>query len=148
MTLTPPTADPRTTRHSTRRVLRARQLREDGWSPRQIRLILAKEFDLPQPPSKTTIRQWTEPGFVEMERRQRAEARARQRRGRPGRFLTDELLLALRLEDGLPYTTIAKVARRFYAVDLDPDQLRHRLNRLGAPKNEKKARAQRRRAAA
>lgn len=144
MTPAPPAQDPRQTRHSTRRVLRARELREVGWSPRQIRLMIADEFGLDRPPSKTTIRQWTEPGFVETERKQRAAAYARHHgSGKPGRFLTDAVLLALREEDELTYPSIAAVVRRFFGVEMTGEQVRGRLYALGVEKNPNKVRAMR-----
>lgn len=141
----PPVRDPRQTRHSTALLQRARELVEGGWSTGETARRLALEFDLPQPPARTTIRRWTEPGYAELHKRWQEKCV----RGevRPGRELTDDLLLALRVEDDLTYSAIAKVARRFYSVDLDPERLRHRLYQLGAPKNENKVQAGRKEAA-
>jgi hypothetical protein len=58
----------------------------------------------------------------------------------PPSKLTPDLLLALRVEDGLPYRSIAAVARRFFGEDLTPEGWRYRLHELGAPKNPNKAR--------
>lgn len=141
----PPEKDHRQLRHTTALVRRAKELVEAGWTSGQTARRLAVEFELPKPPATTTIRRWTEPGYVELHRSWQEKCKRRAQEGparAPDPFeLTDDLLLALRVEDELTYTAISKIAKRFYAVDLDPDHLRLRMNSLGAPKNPNKARA-------
>lgn len=141
MTPSPPTR----VRHTARTVARARELAAAGWYPTGISRILAREFDLERPPSTNTIRCWLDPGFREYHIRLNSRARER-REGRssdglpkPSR-LTPQLLLALRVEDGLTYGAIAAVARRFCGEEMTEDECRYRLYELGAPKNPNKAR--------
>lgn len=121
----------RGTRYTTRVVQRARELARAGWTAGAIRRILAREFALPRPPSDNTIRAWTE-GY----RQQRDQRDQR----RPEPEPTADLLLALRLEDGLSHTAIAAVIRRFFGQPFTESQVRYRLDALGAPKNHNKAR--------
>jgi transposase len=140
----PPERGPRQIRHSTVLVRRAKELVEAGWTTGETARRLAVEFDLDPVPATTTIRRWTEPGYWELHKswQEKAQRRARGQEPRALRGpLSDDLLMALRVEDELTYSSIAKVARRFFGVDVDPDQLRHRLYELGAPKNPAKSRA-------
>jgi hypothetical protein len=145
----PPERDPRLRRHSMPTITRVRQLFAGGWSEREIQRLIVEEFGVR--PAINSIRYWTDEKF------RRQELRRRRQAGRgesPSPFrgplseLTDGTLLALRIEDGLTYPTIAKVVRRFYGEDIRPDALRHHLNALGVPKNPKKSRANQARAAA
>jgi hypothetical protein len=112
-----------------------------GWTIREIRDYIAKRgHDV----HGVTIHVWVDPEYG----RQRAESlKASKKRlyhakkNRQPSALTPELLLALRVEDGLAYTAIAAVARRFFGEDMTEDQVRHRLYGLGAPKNPNKSRA-------
>ena len=141
----------------------------EGWTNKEIRDYLTSHgHDV----HYTTIRAWVDEDYAKERNRQRRErmrrfsrdkrgttqflvldADARRRLGldvphEPPAELTPELLLALRLEDGLPYSAIAKVARRFFGErDATEDKVRFRLYELGAPKNPNKARAHERGAA-
>jgi len=145
--LTPPARDPRQTRHSMRVVARAKELVEAGWTTGETRKLLAQEFSLARLPSATTIRSWTEPGYRELHRTW--QLKCSQNRvaapAPPPSALTPDLLLSLRVEDGLSYSAIAAVVRRFFGEDLTENQVRYRLTeRLGAPKNAAKAAAMKR----
>lgn len=127
--------------YSSRMLARARKLAEGEWQPVEIRQRLVREFGVA--PSLTTIRVWTDDRYAAERRTVQAAAKRREsarRRGVDFRELSDDVLLALRVEDGLTYPAISNVVRRFYAVDIDPEDMRRRLHELGAPKNPNKAR--------
>lgn len=145
----------------------ARQLWADGdggWTVAEIRDYLARHG---HKVVLETVRRWVDPKWAAEFYRSRNETRRRwdrERRGttefrvldddarrrlgldvpvEPPSKLTDELLLALRVEDRLTYTAIAAVARRFFGEELDEDGWRRRLYGLGAPKNPNKSRPRR-----
>jgi hypothetical protein len=142
----PPVRDARGTRHTMPVVRRAVQLHEAGWTPTEIRRRLEEELGVR--PAIGTIRGWVEPGYREFMRRQLNARRARRREAARGgtpdpfrvRELSDDVMWALRVEDGLSHEAIARVARRFFAVELSSHGVRRWLDRLGAPKNPLKAR--------
>jgi hypothetical protein len=142
----PPVRDPRGNRYTMTAVRRAVELHEGGWTPTEIRRRLWEELGVR--PAIYTIRGWVEPGFREFQRAQLNARRARKRElargGTPDPFrvpeLSDEVMWALRVEDGLSHEAIARVARRFFAVELSSHGVRRWLDRLGAPKNPSKAR--------
>jgi hypothetical protein len=149
----PPVRDARTTRYKMTVLRLAAELHEGGWTPTQIRGRLHAELGVR--PAVETIRCWVEPGFREFRRCRLNEQAARRReaarepRPTPDPFtvpestvpeLTDEVMWALRVEDGLSHEAIARVARRFFAVELSSHGVRRWLDRLGAPKNPLKAR--------
>lgn len=103
-----------------------------GWTITDIRDYLANEG---QDVSWPTVKSWVNQEW--WDRRLEGKRQARHVDATP------ELLLALRLEDGLTYTAIAKVAKRFLGVDMTAKQARYQLTLLGAPKNPAKARAAR-----
>ncbi len=138
-----PRRDPRTTRHNTRTVARARKLAEAGWTAGEISRLLTQELRLSTPISVTTIRCWVEPGYREQHKEWQRRCMAGETRSE-----TPDILLALRVDDGLSYSAIAAVARRFLGVDLSEDQVRLRLYELGVQKNPNKARANTMRSAA
>lgn len=152
----PPTRDPRLRRHSMPTITRARQLAAGGWTEREIQRLLAEEFGVR--PAINSIRYWTDEKFRQQELKRRDRHRRRDRaaaRGEtPSPFmapklgLTDEALLALRLEDEMTYPTIVKVVRRFYGQEINETALRRHLNALGAPKNPNKTGANQPRLAA
>lgn len=61
--------------------------------------------------------------------------------------LTPDVMLAMRVEDGLSYMAIAAVARRFFGQDMSEYQVRARLYELGVSKNPKRVIAAERQAA-
>ena len=149
-------------------ILTAREMWDngDGWSIPEIKRYLA---DRGQTATVTTIKMWVDDAYCQERRaalRERHRLWARGKRGsvsfkvldadalkRMGDLLnapaapafeaTPKMLLALRVEDGLTYSAISKVAKRFLGLDMTPQQARYRLNVLGAPKNPNKARAAR-----
>lgn len=140
----------------------------DGWKIFEIRAYLA---DRGVNVSRETVRAWADPEWWEQRRKRMAEIKRRHDRDARGtlsfkvidedamqRFraaasaaplaspvaeATPDLLLALRLEDGLTYGAIAKVATRLLGEPMTEQQARYRLIKLGAPKNENKAAATR-----
>ena len=124
-----------------RTVSRARELAAAGWTPVPIGRLLAKEFALSSPPSANTIRCWIDPGYRDYHAELNRRAMRRRRSGSAQVSEPPDVLLALRLEDGLTYPTIAKVARRFLGLELTEYQVRDRLQALGVPKNPNKTRA-------
>lgn len=126
-------------RYTAQVAARARELRRAGMTPTEVQAQLGRE--LGKPPALNSIQCWTDP---DAEERIRERDRAAKRRARAGKAHTsafiDRSMLTLRLDDGLSYTAIAKVMRRFYNVDLDAEQVRHRLYKAGAPKNPEKVR--------
>lgn len=127
----PPERDPRLRRHNAKTVSRARELAQYGWSPSEIVGQLHRELGVC--PAVTTVRCWVEPGFAEYRNKH-----YRSRTKRP--TVSDDLLLALRVEDGLSYPSMRLVLKRFCGVDFKEYTLRQKLYELGVEKNEKKAR--------
>lgn len=119
---------------------RARRLADDGWTATAISRRLKAEFG--QGPSRDTVRAWVDPDAAERMRTSNvaSKRRARLRQPKPRSFI-DETMLRLRLEDELTYPVIAKVLRRFYAINMDAEKVRFRLYELGVEKNPNKARA-------
>jgi len=142
MTPSPPPRDPRTIRHSTIMVARARQLVNAGWTAGETRRLIAEEFGLARLPSVTTIRSWTEPGYRELHRQWQLKCAAKPKPVSPTvpSRLTPDVLLALRVEDKLTYGAIAAVVRRFFGEEMTEDQARFRLYELGVEKNPNKTR--------
>lgn len=146
----------------------ARRMYEGGWKIEQIRRYLNRHG---VKCSWVRVKVWVDEEYAE-ERRERERDRARRKwradhnvksfivldaQAReilsrelgtpPPPDFTPELLLTLRVEDGLQYSAIAAVAKRFYGIDMTVDQIRYRLCALGAPKNPNKTRANQARAA-
>jgi hypothetical protein len=138
----PPPRDPRTVRHSTVVMARARELVEAGWTAGETRRLIAQEFGLDRLPSVTTIRSWTEPGYRELHRQWQLKCTGKL--VCPPSALTPDVLLALRVDDGHSYSSIAAIARRFFGEEMTANQARYRLRELGAPRNANKVRATRR----
>jgi hypothetical protein len=131
---------------------------DGGWTVEAIRRYLIAQGQRSLSWSK--VKCWVDEEYAAEYRRKDADRQRRLHRDRSGttRFLildadarerlgldvpptaTPEVLLALRLEDGLTYGAIAKVAARFLGLQMTEDEARHRLNALGAPKNPNKAR--------
>lgn len=145
----PPRRDPRATRWPLAVVREARLLANGGWTVTEIRHRIERQHG--RMPAETTVQAWIKPGVAERRQRQSAISRNRHRiaedSGKPGpkaaRFpseLTDDVLLAMRVDDGLSLNALAAVIARFYGVRLTVGQIRTRLDKLGAPRNENKAR--------
>lgn len=143
-------------RHITRpqAVETARRLWDNGnggWTIREIRDYIAERG---QPVTGVTVKVWVDPEYGRKRSEGLKAAKRRWHHATKARSkLTPELLLALRVEDGLSYGAIAAIARRFFGVEMSEGQARYRLELLGAPKNPNKSRAvaaqhQQRRAAA
>lgn len=123
----------------------ARRMSEGGdWQQVQIRAYLASRG---QPVSRSTLKAWIDPDFAARRRESdklRKRSAWRERNGRYGcKVLDVDLLLALRVNDGLSYAAISKVAARIYGEKLSADQVRDRLIRRGVPKNPAKVRSAR-----
>lgn len=120
---------------------RARQLSDDGWTATAISRRLKAEFGVQ--PARDTVRAWVDPDAAERLRIANAASkrRSRARNDAERRTFVERAMLTLRLEDGLPYSTISKVMRRFYGVEASAETIRHRLYELGVEKNPNKTRA-------
>jgi transposase len=118
----------------------------DGWSIKEIRAYLAERgHDVVW----ETVKAWADPAWAERRRLAHRAARRRwwreRHRARTFRVLdehareqvraTPDLLLALRLEDGLSYAAIAKIINRFTGLDLTATQVRRQLHQLGVAKH-------------
>src|SRR4051812_42604412 len=110
--------------HKASSVLLAMQLKAGGWGDTQIANIIGRENG--RRPTRMTVRRWTDPDWAAHDRKaeRRRQTGMRRRRGIPPRYqpgaevreLSDDVLLALRVEDRLSYAAIAKIVWRFYAV--------------------------------
>jgi hypothetical protein len=124
----------------------AREMYDDGhgWTITEIRRYLLQQgFEV----SRYAVHGWVDQEWWagELERKRRVRE---VRRGEAPKAVTPELLRALRLDDELSYSAIAKVVSRFYGESMTEDQARYRLYELGAPKNSNKSRANTERQAA
>lgn len=145
----------------------ARTMYAGGWKIDQIRIYLRKHG---VKTSWARVKMWVDDEYAERYRRRERDRSRRRNREINGvksfrvldqqaretlvrelavpataatAELTPDLLIALRLEDGLTYPTIAKVVRRFFGENVTENQVRLQLAKLGAPKNPNKARAAR-----
>jgi hypothetical protein len=132
----------------------AKRMYEGEWKIDQIRRYLATRG---VSVAWSTVKVWVDPGYRDEQlRRNRVRARNAWRQRNNVQLARhtacdpeecEQTLLTLRREDKVQYTALAVIARRFYGIDLSPEQVRHRLYELGAEKNPNKARPQRRKAA-
>lgn len=139
----------------------ARQMYESGWRILQIRDYLASRG---QTAHRSTIKRWVDPEYAELYNRTHAADERRRWRDKHGTrafivldddararladelatpvklVMTEELMLALRVEDGLSYTAIGKVAGRIFGTPMSGERVRYRLAKHGVPKNPAKVR--------
>lgn len=122
------------------------------WKVDQIRVYLAaRGVNV----SWSTVKIWADADYREERlRRERVRTRNawRERHNIPSsRFRAvdvdecEQILLALRVEDGVQYSALSVIARRFYGFEMTPEHIRYRLCMLGATTNPNKGVALRRR---
>lgn len=143
----------------------ARRMAEGEWQVKQIQAYLGSRGHAV---SWDTVKGWSDPEWAERRRKAKRDSKRawwREHHGSGGFRVLDadarrrlaerlatplptatpamsvDLMLALRVDDGLSYVAIAKVADRIYGQKLSAWQVRDRLNQQGVPKNPAKVRS-------
>jgi hypothetical protein len=114
--------------YSSRVIVRARALRDAGWSVQKVRDLIAQEFG--RRPTEQTVRGWLDEGYASKRRRLVRTAHRRSREITPNRKLSDDWKrerMAMMLERGLSPEHIGEVAGLWWGEPMTGDEVRDRL---------------------